>query len=203
MNEVDCNFMTDERRNKLEAVLSKRQNDLVVVLENVFDPHNISAIMRSCDAVGIQDIYVLNTKIPQHADWGFKSSRSAIKWINAHQFSDADVLFSILKEKGFSIYSTALSPKAKNLFTVDLTQKITLVFGNEQNGVSEEIRKLCDGDILIPQVGMIASLNVSVACAVALYEAYRQKNLAGHYSKRKLTDIEYNGLQKQWGIEEL
>ena len=202
MNEVDCNFMTEERRSKLEAVLAKRQTDLVVVLENVFDPHNISAIMRSCDAVGIQDIYVLNTKIPRHADWGFKSSRSAIKWINAHQYSDANVLFSYLKEKGFSIYSTALTPGAKNLFTVNLTQKMALVFGNEQNGVSEEIRKLCEGDIFIPQVGMIASLNVSVACAVALYEAYRQKNVAGHYLHMKLTTDEHLQLQKQWGLKD-
>ena len=73
--------MTNERKEKIENVLSKRQNDLTVVLENVFDPHNISAVMRSCDAVGIQEIYVLNTKIPRHKKWGARSSSSAAKWL--------------------------------------------------------------------------------------------------------------------------
>ena len=72
--------MTPERRDKLINVLNKRQNDITIVLENVFDPHNISAVMRSCDAVGIQDIYILNTKIPRHKKWGAKSSSSAAKW---------------------------------------------------------------------------------------------------------------------------
>ena len=73
--------MTPERRNRLTNVLEKRQPDLTVVLENVFDPHNISAVMRSCDAVGIQEIYVLNTKIPRHKKWGARSSSSAAKWL--------------------------------------------------------------------------------------------------------------------------
>src|SRR3569832_2441385 len=78
MNKVDCS-MTNERKQKIELVLSKRQSNLTVVLENVFDPHNISAVMRSCDAVGIQEIYVLNTKNPQHKKWGARSSSSAAK----------------------------------------------------------------------------------------------------------------------------
>jgi tRNA (guanosine-2'-O-)-methyltransferase len=82
--------MTNERKHRIETVLSKRQNDITVVLENVFDPHNISAIMRNCDAVGIHEIFVLNTKLPQHEKWGFKSSRSAIKWVTVHQFSNAE-----------------------------------------------------------------------------------------------------------------
>ena len=72
--------MTPERKQKLISVLNKRQNDITIVLENVFDPHNISAVMRTCDAVGVQDIYVLNTKIPRHKKWGAKSSSSAAKW---------------------------------------------------------------------------------------------------------------------------
>jgi len=81
--------MTPERTNRLESVLNKRQPDLTVVLENVFDPHNISAVMRTCDAVGIQDIYILNHKIPPHRKWGAKSSSSAAKWLSIHQFTDA------------------------------------------------------------------------------------------------------------------
>ena len=80
--------MTTERQKKIESVLGKRQNNLTVVLENVFDPHNISAVMRSCDAVGIMEIYVLNTKIPRHTKWGERSSSSAHKWLIVHQHSN-------------------------------------------------------------------------------------------------------------------
>src|SRR5690348_3705431 len=80
--------MTNERRERIESVLSKRQNDITIVLENVFDPHNISAVMRSCDAIGMQEIYVLNTKIPRHKKWGARSSSSAAKWLTVHQFEN-------------------------------------------------------------------------------------------------------------------
>ena len=82
--------MTPGRKNKLLSVLSKRQSNLTVVIENVQDPHNISAVMRTCDAVGIQDIYILNTKIPRHKKWGAKSSSSAAKWLTIHQFDDVN-----------------------------------------------------------------------------------------------------------------
>src|ERR1051325_10232116 len=86
-------FMTPQRKQRIELVLSHRQNDLTIVLENVFDPHNVSAVMRSCDAVGIQDIYVLNTKIPRHKKWGARSSSSAAKWLTIHQFEDVQDCF--------------------------------------------------------------------------------------------------------------
>ncbi len=81
--------MTPERKQRLISVLNKRQGNITVVLENVFDPHNISAVMRTCDAVGLQDIYILNTKIPLHKKWGAKSSSSAAKWLTVHQYDDA------------------------------------------------------------------------------------------------------------------
>lgn len=91
-------FMTPERTERLESVLNKRQPDLTVVLENVFDPHNISAVMRTCDAVGIQDIYILNNKIPPHKKWGAKSSSSAAKWLSIHQFTDVEKCFAELRK---------------------------------------------------------------------------------------------------------
>lgn len=193
--------MTENRKNKIQSVLSRRQNDLTVILENVFDPHNISAIMRSCDAVGIQDIYVLNTRIPFHKNWGFQSSRSASKWITVHQFNDVQKCFADVRTKYSRILATHLSEQSENLYNLDLTQSSALVFGNEQYGVSEEVLNLSDGNIIIPQVGMIHSLNISVACAVTLYEAYRQKEKAGHYQRQKLSDTEYVALSQQWGIE--
>ncbi|MER3465212.1 MAG: RNA methyltransferase [Chitinophagaceae bacterium] len=194
--------MTHERRQKIEAVLSKRQNDLTVVLENVFDPHNISAVMRSCDAVGIQEIYVLNTKITPHKKWGKRSSSSADKWLTIHQFTDAEECFVRLRQRYKIILTTHLSSDAGSLYELNLTQSIALVFGNEHAGVSDEIRAKADGNFIIPQMGMIQSLNISVACAVSLYEAFRQKDAAGHYKTQKLTLDEHIELSKQWGLYE-
>jgi len=194
--------MTPERKAKLESVLSKRQNDITIVLENVFDPHNISAVMRTCDAVGVQELYVLNTKIPRHKKWGPKSSSSAAKWLTVHQFENAAECFSELRKKYIKILTTHLSTDALNLYEIDLAQPVALVFGNEHSGVSEEIRSLADGNFKIPQVGIIRSLNISVACAVTLYEAYRQKTIAGHYDKTKLNAEVLKNLMDQWGYED-
>ena len=192
--------MTPERQERLLSVLNKRQNDITVVLENVFDPHNISAVMRTCDAVGIQDIYVLNTKIAMHRKWGQKSSSSAAKWLTIHQFSDAAECFAELRRHYSLILTTHLSSDAVSLHDIDFTQSIALVFGNEHDGVSEEIRSMADGNFIIPQVGIIKSLNISVACAVTVYEAMRQKTLAGHFAKRGLSDERYSSLLNEWGF---
>ena len=192
--------MTPERQERLLSVLNKRQNNITVVLENVFDPHNISAVMRTCDAVGIQDIYVLNTKIGRHKKWGQKSSSSAAKWLTIHQFEDAKACFAALRLHYSVILTTHLSSDAIGLHDIDFSQSIALVFGNEHDGVSEEIRAKADGNFIIPQVGIIKSLNISVACAVTVYEAMRQKTLAGHYATRGLNDQRYNGLLNEWGF---
>ena len=194
--------MTDERRRKIESVLSKRQNDLTVVLENVFDPHNISAVMRSCDAVGILEIYVLNTRIPRHKKWGTRSSSSAAKWLTVHQFENAEECFNALRQRFSTILTTHLSGDAVGLYELDLTKSVALVFGNEHSGVSEEIRALADGNFIIPQSGIIRSLNISVACAVTLYEAYRQKNKAGHYNQAGMDSVIKQNLLKEWSIYE-
>ena len=193
--------MTEERRKRIESVVSRRQNDITIVLENVFDPHNISAVMRSCDAIGVQEIYVLNSKIPRHKKWGSKSSSSAAKWLTIHQFDQAEQCFEVLRKKYKTILTTHLSSDAVNLYKTDLTQSIALVFGNEHAGVSEEIRAMADGNFIIPQVGMIHSLNISVACAVSLYEAFRQKFSAGHYDHQKLKTEEYMELSGLWGLK--
>jgi tRNA (guanosine-2'-O-)-methyltransferase len=192
--------MTPERTERIKNVLDKRQQDLTVVLENVFDPHNISAVMRTCDAVGIQDIHVLNTKISKHKKWGARSSSSAAKWLTIHQHTHASDCFAELRKKFPLILTTHLTSTAISVYEIDFTQPVALVFGNEHDGVSEEIRALADGNFVIPQVGMIRSLNISVACAVSLYEAFRQKQSAAHYEKIKLSDREYQVLREQWSM---
>ena len=194
--------MTPERRSRIESVLAHRQTDLTVVLENVFDPHNISAVMRSCDAVGVQEIFVLTTRIPRHKKWGSRSSSSAAKWLTIHQYDNAEACFAELRKRYQTILTTHLASDATGLYEVDFTGSIALVFGNEHAGVSDEIRAMADGNFVIPQVGMIRSLNISVACAVTLYEAFRQKTVAGHYNGQKLAPDEYGMLRKQWGLYE-
>lgn len=194
--------MTPERTERLNYVLSKRQPGLTIVLENVSDPHNISAVMRTCDAVGVQDIYILNTKIGLHEMWSAKASSSAAKWLTVHQFTNAVECFAALRQHFSKIYTTHLSTDAVDMYNLNFTESIALVFGNEHSGVSEEIISMADGNFIIPQVGIIKSLNISVACAVTLYEAYRQKKNAGHYDNIKLTGETYQNLKTQWGFVE-
>lgn len=192
--------MTPERSERLNSVLNKRQPNITVVLENVADPHNISAVMRTCDAIGVQDIYVLNTDIQRHKKWGAKSSSSAAKWLTVHQFTDVKSCFEALRKNYNKIYITHLAADAVSLHQLDLTESVALVFGNEHSGVSDELIGLCDGNFIIPQVGIIKSLNISVACAVTLYEAYRQKSIAGHYSKQQLSPERMQQLKTEWGF---
>ena len=192
--------MTPERLHKLTEVLKKRQIDITIVLENVFDPHNISAVMRTCDAVGIQEIHILNTRIPRHKKWGARSSSSAAKWLTIHQYEEVDACFSKLRKDYGRILTTHLASDAVPLHALDLTQSVALVFGNEHSGVSDEIRSLADGNFMIPQVGIIKSLNISVACAVTLYEAFRQKELAGHYQRLDLDHPTKKQVRADWEL---
>ncbi|WP_341843346.1 RNA methyltransferase [Chitinophaga caseinilytica] len=194
--------MTPERKERLLSVINKRQANLTVVLENVEDPHNVSAVLRTCDAVGIQDVYVLTTKVPRHKRWGVKSSSSAAQWLTVHQFTDTNELATALRAKYDKIYTTHLADGAMSLYDIDFSGSVALVFGNEQTGVSPEIRALADGNFVIPMMGIIRSLNISVACAVSIYEAMRQKSLAGHYAAPSLPDAQRNGLLAEWGYKE-
>ena len=193
--------MTPARRDKLLHVLHNRQPNLAVVMENVHDPHNVSAVMRTCDAVGIQDIYILNTIIPRHDRFGPKSSSSAAKWLTVHQYDDAQLCFKELRKHYQKILTTHLSSDAVSLYDIDFTESIALVFGNEHDGVSEDIRKLADGNFIIPQMGIIQSLNISVACAVSIYEAYRQKKIAGQYNEVSMPADRQEQLLNEWGYE--
>jgi tRNA (guanosine-2'-O-)-methyltransferase len=192
--------MTPEREERLTGVLNKRQKGLTVILENVFDPHNVSAVLRTCDAVGIQEVFVLNTKIPRHKKWGFKSSSSATKWLTIHQFTNADECFKNVRNNYSTILATHLSTDAVNMHHINFTQSIALIFGNEHSGVTEETLAKADGNFIIPQVGIIKSLNISVACAVTVYEAMRQRSAAGMYNQPSLPQAQIQHLRKEWGF---
>ena len=194
--------MTPERTEKLLKVLHQRQANLTVIMENVQDPHNISAVLRTCDAVGIQEVYVLSTELPVYKHFGYKSSSSAIKWLTIHEYHDVQKCVDDVRKKFKTILTTHLTSDAIDLHAIDFTQSIALVFGNEHNGVSEELRGLADGNFIIPQMGIIQSLNISVACAVTIYEAMRQKRNAGHYDACSLPAEQLAQLKTEWGFEE-
>ncbi len=190
--------MRSERRlAKLESVLRHRQPDLTVVIENVHDPHNVSAMFRSCDAAGVMEIQLLYT-VEKFPRVGKKSSASAGKWIDRRQFKSVEACYATLRKEGFKIYATHLSETAVNLYEVDFSKKCAIVFGNEHRGVSDEAAAQADGIIQIPMVGMIQSLNVSVACAITLYEALRQRLAKGHYNKPKFSEKELKKLLDGW-----
>jgi tRNA (guanosine-2'-O-)-methyltransferase len=193
--------MTTEREERLMNVLRTRQNDLSVVLENVFDPHNEAAVMRSCDAVGIQDVYIINNRKPPRRAWGFRSGSGAKKWLSVHEFTNPQDCFNELRTKYSKVLTTHLGSDSVGLYDINFTESIALVFGNERFGVSDEARALADGNFQIPQLGIIKSLNISVACAVSIYEAYRQKEQAGHYKSQKLSNERKQTLFREWQMK--
>ncbi len=190
--------MTPERERKFMHVIDKRQPDLTIILENVFDPHNISAVLRSCDSVGVSEVYIITTQKPNANFFGKRSSASARKWVKSHFFENVESCFQAVREKFDFIYGTGLNQSAQSLYEMDFTQSVALVFGNEKDGVSEEALALCDGNFIIPQVGMIQSLNISVACAVSLYEVFRQRHSKGHYDQPKLESQQTKALFEEW-----
>lgn len=185
--------MKPARKEKLERVALRRQGNLSVLLENVHDPHNIGAVMRSCDSVGIRELYVLYTEPQLTQDrivLGKRTSAGTKKWLDVHFYTDPDACFRDLRSRYETILCTHLAESASDLFDLDLTRSTVLVFGNERDGISQDVLSRSDGNFLIPQMGMAGSLNISVACAVALYEAYRQRREKGFYENNPTTTPE-------------
>jgi tRNA (guanosine-2'-O-)-methyltransferase len=169
---------TGRRLKKMQKVLQTRQHDLTVVCENIHDPHNVSAILRTCDAVGISTVHLLYTRESFPA-LGKKSSASAIKWLEFQQHRNHSNLRQFLKSRNMTIYATHINRSAKTIYQVDWTKPSAIILGNEHRGVSEDSLQISDFTVKIPMLGMIESLNVSVAAAVILYEIFRQRLQAG------------------------
>jgi len=198
LKEEIYNYGTEERVNKLKAVLEKRQKSITVVMENITDPHNVSACLRSCDAVGILEVCLVYHSGQSFPAMGEASSASARKWINRRNFHSILDCYNELRAEGKKIFTTHLTKNSISLYDLDLTQNIALVFGNEHSGVSEEAVENADGNFLIPQIGMIQSLNISVACAVSVFEAMRQRQAKGMLNKTELSEIELYSTLKEW-----
>jgi tRNA (guanosine-2'-O-)-methyltransferase len=169
------------------------------VLENVHDPHNVSAILRSCDGVGVLRVHaVYSVEEPPQAAFARQTSASAAKWVEVEQHRSLADCYKRLREEGFSILATSIRPGTRPLYDWDLRKPVALVLGNEMRGVSREASDMADGAIQIPMVGMVESLNVSVACAVCLYETLRQRAAAGDYEVAKLDSERLRALEDEW-----
>jgi len=187
----------ERRKNKVFKVLEQRQPDLTVVMEDIHDPHNVSAMLRSADAVGIMGVNLVYTTA-KYPKIGSKSSSSANKWITRRKFPSINECYGKLREEGFQILATKLDENAKQLYEFDLTKPTAFVFGNEHAGVTDEAASLADATVYIPMMGMIQSLNVSVACAVTIYEALRQRMLKGYYDQSRFGQKELELLKEEW-----
>ena len=189
--------ISSRRRAKLEKVLAWRQKDLTLVLANIHDPHNVSAIYRSADAFGVAALHLYYTDTPFPA-LGRKSSASARKWVDSVRHTDIRELYAALKADGHQILATSCSPEARPLGDYDFTRPTAVIMGNEHSGVTEELSAIADGEVYIPMYGMIQSFNVSVAAAIILAEASRQRVAAGMYDKPTYSDEEYQQRLARW-----
>ncbi len=187
--------MTPEREEKIKRILNHRQHDLTLVLANIHDPHNVSAIYRSADAFGVNKVhlYYTDTAFPVLAK---KTSASARKWVETHRHASKESLLESLKD--YSLLATACTPISKSMYEYDMTKPTAIIMGNEHSGVPEELLEHIDGEIYIPMFGMIQSFNVSVAAALLLGEASRQRQAAHMYDKSSMPKADYDKKLAEW-----
>lgn len=148
------------------------------MLENVHDPYNIGAVLRSCDAVGIREIFVVYTEeglLTNELSIGRRTAMGTQKWVDVNFYTNLEACMNAVTSRYDHLYTTHIGPESKSIYDLDLTQNVALIFGNESDGLSPEILKYSTGNFIIPQQGMAQSLNISVACAISVYEAMRQR----------------------------
>ncbi|WP_420934591.1 tRNA (guanosine(18)-2'-O)-methyltransferase TrmH [Alteromonas sp. A081] len=192
--------MSPERYQRIRSVLDKRQTDLTVCLENVHKPHNVSAVVRTCDAVGIHRVHTVWEKKYQFRGGTAMGSQDWVRQTNHDNIGSA---MDTLKAQNMQVLVTHLSDSAIDFRDVDYTKPTAILFGQEKYGATDEAIGLADQDIVIPMMGMVQSLNVSVAAALVLYEAQRQRTIAGMYNTQQLPEEECQALAFQNGYPRL
>ena len=170
---VEAGLILPRRLARLEAVSAQRLHHLAVILDNLQDPHNASAILRSCDAFGVQNVYVIERD--RQFDISTGVSHGCERWLTIHRVECPHETLRQLKAEGFRILSADPADDALPLHEQGFVGKVALVFGNETSGIDRATRPYCDGRFVIPMVGFSRSLNVSVAAAVALWHATQQR----------------------------
>ncbi len=189
--------MTPERYARLRQVLDRRQPDLTVIADEVHMGRNLSAIMRTCDAVGVGLVHGVRPRK------GFRTFRGTAmgsqKWVEWALYDSVDEPIALMQSKGFQVLAAHVSPDAVDFRNVDFTLPTALLMGTEKHGVSDRALEKVDQHITVPMMGMVESFNVSVAAAIILSEAQRQRQIAGFYAHSRLPDDIYQRLLFQWG----
>ncbi len=184
--------MTQHRLQTIKACLDRRQTDLTVMMENVRKPHNLAAVARTLEAVGGLEIHAISEltsiRLSQMAAGGIR------KWIKVIKHTNTEQGIKQLKQQGFNLIATTLHNDSKDYRDIDYTRPTAILVGEELEGISSQAVEMADEIISIPMAGMVQSLNVSVASALVLYEAYRQRSEVGMYDKRSLDDKTYKRL---------
>lgn len=187
---------TARRAQRIFDVLDRRQPDLTVVAEDVYKPHNLSAMLRSCDAVGIGTVHAVRPTggVPTYE----ATSASAEKWVDLRVHRAIDGALDALRAEGMQLLVAHLSDDAVDYRDVDYVCPTAIIFGNERSGVTEHTAARADAHVIIPMLGMVQSLNVSVATAVILFEAQRQRREAGRYSVPALPAKRRSDMAFRW-----
>ncbi len=188
--------MTERRYRRIREILERRQPDLTILAEDVYKPHNLSAMLRSCDAVGIGTVHAVRPTggVPTYN----ATSGSAQKWVALRVHDTLEAALAEVRGQGMQVLAAHFSERAVRYDTVDYTRPTCIVFGNEKEGVTAACAAAVDGHVIIPMLGMVSSLNVSVATAVVLFEAQRQRRRAGHYDRPRLSARERNDQAVRW-----
>lgn len=193
-------YITEHKRSIIERVLAERTRFITVVLEDIFKPHNASAVLRTCDCFGVQDIHVIENvnsyKVNPYV------TRGASQWVDLHRYhsengSAVRYCFETLRAKGYTIYGTSPDPQSMSMQDLEPTQKLALVFGNEHNGISEEVKDSCDGLVHIPMRGFTGSFNISVAASIMLVDLIRKAEKYKH-KDFYLSEEEKNKIRLDW-----
>jgi tRNA (guanosine-2'-O-)-methyltransferase len=193
--------LSRERLAKVQQVLALRQPDLTVVMDGVHKPHNVAAIVRSCDAVGVMEVHLVrprDRKLGDRLGTPHATSGGSQKWVQQRRYEGVTEPIRQLQSMNFQVLAANKSARAVDFRQVDFTKPTAILMGAELFGVGEEALGLVDREIFIPMVGMVESFNVSVACAVLLAEAQRQRLAAGHYDQPKLTQEQLNRMCFEW-----
>ena len=193
--------MIPERFRRLRTVLQRRQPDLTVVMDQVNKPHNFSAILRSCDATGVLDAHAVPPE--EGLDLSPVTSAGSEKWIRVHRHPDVQAALKAVKSQGFRVVAAHPAEGAGDFRDMDLTRPTALLLGAELHGVSPEGLAGADDIVAIPMVGMVRSLNVSVAAALLLFEAQRQRASAGLYEVSRLPEDVFDSRLFEWAYPKL
>jgi len=183
--------MIQGRLERIKAVLRQRQTDLTVGLEHVHKPQNVSAILRSCDAVGIHEVNIVWN---EHTYFRKGTAMGTQKWLKHRKHNSIDSAHQYFKQQNMQVLVTNLSNRSVDFREIDYTVPTAIIMGQEKYGASDEAIALADKEIVIPMMGMVQSLNVSVAAALILYEAQHQRQQAGCYDKVTITEQDYHDI---------